>query len=341
MKKIILCFLLVWPGTGRVCFADTIFLKNGKVLEGKLKENQPSAVRENWCSGPDEVELVEEFSSQCLKRHNIERVEMVVKEPEGAAALAVDGQWGEEENGYRVQLIPASAEYTLGQPMKVHLVMKNVSGMTKWYELQAIGSSLQLTDPDGRPVLSKRPIVQTMGSSKAINPQEIVVLLEDVDITRDFVISRPGKYTLQSARGNYGFTMDMTPASNPLALEVKPGQVKEEDLIIESLRTVLPGENWTVSRGWGKFADSPAGRYAQNPEKVIITGQIGTKSGIIIQLWQTAETAIITTGYTDGTVSEYLGSAAEKHYYVLIPAETVLYWPAVREDLMTALKISQ
>ncbi len=332
---------MVWMGITRACFADNIFLKSGKVLEGKLKENNPSFYREDWCSAEDELELVQESSSQCIKRGHIERVETVFKEPRGAALLAVDDRWGKEESGYRVQIIPASAEYTVGQPVKVHLVMKNVSGRLKWYDVQGIGNAFLLKDPDGQPVLSRRAGVQTLGAEQAIDSGEIVVLADNKDIAEEFVITQPGNYTVQTASGVYGFTRETIPASNVLTLKINPGQAREEDLMIEAVAKFLPNQNWKASPGEGKSPYGPTGWLAADPVEIMIVGQGRTKQGIVIRLWQTDDPAILATDPDDKQASEYLGQAAGRHYYVLIPAETVTDWPYAREDIITALKIEQ
>ena len=340
MKRMVLV-LLVWWGSVPPCFADTIYLKNGKILEGKLKENTPSPIRDEWCSGEEEIELIQGTISQCLRRVNIEKVETPYKEVPAAALRAVNDQWGPEENGYRTQLIPAADEYILGQPVKVHLVMKNVSDKIKWYDVQGIGRALRVNDSSGQPLQPKQAVVQTFGMEHSIDPGEIVVLFEDKDITKDFVITRPGSYTLQILRGIYGFSSDTVPVSNVLTIQIKPGQVNAEDFMIDALIKVLPDKTWQVTPGLGKFPNGPAGWLAAKPVEVQMVKPAGKdKESLTIQVWQTSEEAIPDPSVGRKSASEYLGQDIDgKYYYALIPVEAVEPWLTAREDIIRALAV--
>jgi len=341
MKRILMIILLLGGMSLPSCFADTIYLKNGKILEGKLKENTPSPIRDEWCSGEEEIELIQGTISQCLRRVNIEKVETPHKEVPAVALLAINDQWGPEENGYRTQLIPASEEFIIGQPVKVHLVMKNVSDKIKWYDVQGISRALRVNDSTGQPVMSKQAIVQTLGAEQPIDPGEIVVLFEDKDITKDFVITRPGSYTLQSARGNYGFSSDTIPVSNVLTIQIKPGQVNAEDYMIDALTKVLPDKTWQVTPGWGKFPNGPAGWLAEKPVEVQMVKSTGKdKELLTIQVWQTSEDAVPDPNVSRKSASEFLGQDIDgKYYYALIPMEAVEPWLTAREDIIHALAI--
>lgn len=340
MKRMVLV-LLVWWGSVPWCFADTIYLKNGKVLEGKLKENIPSAIRDEWCSGAEEIELIQGSVSQCLQRANIEKVEAPYKEVPAVALLAIIDQWGPEENGYRTQLIPAAGEFIIGQPVNVHLVMKNVSDKIKWYDVQRIGRALRVNDSSGQPVLSKQAMVQTLGAEQPIDPGEIVVLFENKDVTKDFVITRPGQYTLQILRGNYGFSTDTIPVSNVLTIQIKPGQVDAEDFMIDALVKILPDKTWQVTPGFGKSPNSPVGWLAEEPVEVQMVKPTGNNKEILtIRVWQTSEEANPDPGYNRKSASEYLGYDNDgKYYYVLIPVAAAAPWLTAREDIIRALAI--
>ena len=138
MRTIILVTLIGFLLCTNNTQADKIHLKSGKILEGKLKENKNSMPWDDWCTGENQVELWNNHSGQCLTKSDIDNIEKEYKKPEGIALLAKEDHWGEESNGYRTQLIPASDKYVVGQPMIFHLVLQNVSTMVKWYDDQGL-----------------------------------------------------------------------------------------------------------------------------------------------------------------------------------------------------------
>jgi len=283
--------------------ADKIHLKSGKVLEGGLKEN---------------------------------------KNPQGIALLAKDEDWGEEGNGYKTQLIPTGDEYTVGKPMPFHLVMKNVSNDIKWFDAQGISHPVfTVMGPDGKRVRHKVAPFQTGGGQKPIDTGEIVALFEERDITKEYMIIVPGKYTIQFSEGKYGMSAaDTFPASNIIEFEVQPGQPLNEDILITSLSGIIP-EKCLLTKSWDS---NPNGRQPIQgvPIGIFCPGIHRMTSETI--LWQTDRTVDITGGEEQTKnveASEYLGKNDSGHIYLSVSSKLEAIWPSIREDIIKTLNLKK
>ncbi|MCA9399787.1 MAG: hypothetical protein KC618_08555, partial [Candidatus Omnitrophica bacterium] len=93
--------------------ADKIYLKSGEILEGKVKEDIDTLMWGDFCKGDDKVEA----AGRCLTKNDIERVEKILRKPEGVALLAKDNMWGVEKYGLQTQVLPISEEFIIGKPM--------------------------------------------------------------------------------------------------------------------------------------------------------------------------------------------------------------------------------
>lgn len=313
-------------------FADKIYLKSGKVLEGKLREKKELMPWDDWCTGEDQVELWHNHSGQCLNRSEIVKIEKEYKKPEGVALLAKDDHWGEESDGYRTQLIPASDEYVIGRPMLFHLLMQNVSDEVKWYDDQGLAHPpFNIIGPDGEKIIHKVGPFQTLGAEEPIDTDEIVVLMENRDITEEYVITKPGIYRIEFP---YGWA-----SSNVVEFEVKPGQLKKEDVLITSLSDVIPDKCY-LYKGW---KISPAGRQEIKAVPLAIyCGKIHHMGGEML-LWQSDKTVDISVDKENENieVSEYLGKNDSGHIYVSSSEKLRGIWPNIKEDIIKALKLKK
>ncbi len=315
--------------------ADRIHFKSGEVLEGKIKTNDGAMLPDDWCAAEGQVVVKTAGGGYCKQEADIVKVEKTYKEPEGVALLARDDQWGEEGHGFQTQLIPAGDEYVIGQPMKFHLVIKNVSEDLKWYDHQGIsGNALEMTDASGAAVKFKKAGAQTLGYERPLDKGEIAVLFEDRNITDEYLITEPGTYRVRFRAGNYGMSPDSRfPASNTLTITIAPGTPSKKDLLLAALTDIAPA-NVHISRGWEE--EPPFGREAVAGFSVMVGyGDI--------TLWQTEEETPFKPGkqFPSRPDSEYLGrSPAGDHYYASFFPRGNDVWPAFREDVKKRLQLT-
>lgn len=340
MRHIIFIAFAFCVLSASAAFADKIYLKSGEVLEGKIKVKSEGDrfLWENWCGDQKFSIVSNEQSSRCVETANIERVEKEFKAPEGVQLLAKSDLWGEEKYGYQTQLIPMNEKYVVGEPMKFSLVMRNVSGTLKWYDSQGLFRvPFVVKKSDGKEVYKKTAPVQTVGSERPLDTDEIVTLFEDVDISNDFVITEPGAYTIQFQEGSYGMDADgWFPASNTVEFEALSGKPKMEDVLIEKLSEIPPKEWYLVGANW----DRPSDASALPPEIGFVTHAID--KGRYIYLWRTdhpIDISSINSGMPWEKTTGYLGQADLGHFYIEIPTDAEHLWPTFREDIKKALAI--
>lgn len=330
-------------------FADRIYLKSGKVLQGKIMSR-----RQSFNPAPaycfdfnDTVVLTDNndgtYTYNCVPPDDILRVEREFKKPEGLALLAEEDKWGTQRYGYVTQLIPQSQDYIIGKPMNFGLVLMNVSDSLKFYDHQAIThNSLMITAPDGNEVFFKKGPFQTSGQELPIDTNEIVTLFENRNISDEYVLLKPGKYTIQFRAGHYGMDWDSRfPESNIVEFEVKQGIPAKDDLMISSLRHILPGKRWLIATQWEKTENvTPSGRKEVKGCFINLFCYAGSKRYISVTLWQTETPADIGKQAQTVSLSQYLGSNSWGYFYASIPPEAHEHWPNIKEDIIRTLKLN-
>jgi hypothetical protein len=254
-----------------------------------------------------------------------------LNEPQGLAQLAKDDKWGEPNNGLATQLIPQSEEYVIGKPMKFGLVLKNVSDSVKKYNDSSTSfKPLIVKTPDNNYPYDKiGPFSTMVRPDSSIDACEIVILFEDRDITDEYLVIKPGKYTVQF-RGGGGL-----PISNIVEFEVKPGKPNERDFLVSLLINILPDESWrvAVSKKRNVSAEQKENAFA------VVVARGGKMDGIGVMLWQTkTQGAIIDQRHSPPPV-EYLGKNNSDYFYISIPPKALDYWPKMKEDIAKALKL--
>jgi hypothetical protein len=151
-----------------------------------------------------------------------------------------------------------------------------------------------------------------------------VTLFDYLNITEDYVITEPGKYTIRYCGPSY----------NVIEFEVKPGTPDERDILIASLVDILPDPNWQIMSGSAR--STPAGR--KNAEGMSVA-LYRIRSRIRIMLWQTKTPAEINEQSEDPQTSDYLGKSSSGYFYITIPPKALDYWPKMKEDITKALKL--
>jgi len=245
---------------------------------------------------------------------------------EGLPLTPKDDQWGEPNNGLVTQLIPQSEEYVIGKPMKFGLVLKNISDSAKEYNRYAATfKPLTIKTPDNNRPYDKIGPYSTIGmQDDSIDPCKIVTLFKDYDITDDYVILKPGKYTVQF-RGR--------PASNIIEFEVKPGTPDERDLLVVTLQSILPDPNWRVV--------APKMRTDKYEGQKLVILSRGTKieDRAAAMLWLTKSPGKTFEQRQFVTINEYLGKNETGYFYIEIRPKVLEYWPKMKEDITKALNL--
>jgi len=247
-------------------------------------------------------------------------------EPNDLAKLAKDDKWGEPNNGLVTQLIPQSEEYVIGKPMKFGLVLKNISDSAKEHNrMVTIFKPLTVKTPDNNYPYDKIGPFSTQAlQDESIDPCMVVILLENYDITEEYVILKPGKYTVQF-RGK--------PASNIIEIEVKPGTPDERDLLVATLLSIIPEPNWQVIA-----PKIPPDKY-ENKKMVVLGRGFKTEGSARAILWLTKSQEEPFEQRQFVTIDKYLGKNSLGYFYIQMQPKALEYWPSIKEDIIKALKL--
>jgi len=322
---------------------DKIYLKSGDILTGKIMERRITwNPARNYCDNPYNIVVWDDGSYRCFRKDEILRTEKEFRKPEGLALSATENNWGKSKYGYATQLICQSKKFVAGKPMKFGLVLKNVSDSLKWYDHQGIShNSLFIKAPDANEIYYKKGPFQTGGAEQPIDKGEIVTLFENRNITDEYVITKPGKYSIQFREGNYGASIDSTfPGSNIIEFEVKRGTPRKEDRIISCLIGILPNKRWQLARTQDSSSDGPAGRAkVKNTFSCNLFRIAALKEDVItVRMWLTPKRTKVKKRRKDDLVSEYLGKTSLGHAYILAPQNVEEYWPTAGQDIFEALR---
>ena len=269
---------------------------------------------------------------------------------------------GWELAGLRTRLVPLAKQFTLGQPMKFRMELKNFGKEAVPYDSQAmdVNGSLQVRDPQGRPVPYIGGSVQTATwlPLPLLAPGETAILFDDVDLASQYLIVKPGKHTVQfrgisneaeakakeqSRRRTSEFEAKLgwhelpgalIPASNSVVIDVRPGAVPPAKQIAARLLDVLPKE-WGMSvHGYLGEIDCPsvwetappgweAGR--PTPSLTLACSVTGYKVDTVrASLW-IANSSLRWTGKVDEPgqrAAVYLGKCPEGYIYADLPSRT-------------------
>ncbi len=103
----------------------------------------------------------------------------------------------------KLQLSAAKHRYRLGEPVVLRLELANNSDMDLAYDGQQVrvNHSLIVRDENGKEVPYTAGPVQTCGGDFALPSGQKVVLFDGLDISQQYALDKPGRYTVQFRRG--------------------------------------------------------------------------------------------------------------------------------------------
>ncbi len=247
--------------------------RDGKVItvSGEVRIDTPQArwpVRWEW-------ELVRAGATWLVDFELVPLADFIQKELIKSEMINDDRarrRW-ESREGIRYVLTPVTDEFVIGQPMRLRLVMKNEGREPAGYTRTSamVNDPLLVTGPDGTTLSYMDTSYQTMAGPDIILPGEVVVLADAYDVTSQYHIVRPGRYTFQWRGTHPG-----AKPSNPCKVDVKPGTPSGVELIVEKLLPILPA-GWRLTRHLITQGDDDPASAGQL--YVHLVGQPGGKGG--------------------------------------------------------------
>ncbi|MBI2029239.1 hypothetical protein HYT02_02380 [Candidatus Gottesmanbacteria bacterium] len=250
-------------------------------------------------------------------------------------------EWGPTQNQLRTKLVPLQQKYIVGQSMKFRLEMINTGNSIIMYDSQQAGvnNAMVIIEPDGKTSPYIAGSFQTLGGPKSIEPEEIVILFDQFDITPQYFIDKPGRYTVQFRGQDKAFGDVPIPESNILEIEAQPGNLNPSYLIVGRLLDILP-EGWNLTLTTPiKIEVNPLGRQSAKGVYISLDGPGGGKARIVsVDIWQMDMVVDLSAQKTIQT-SEYLGKNRWGHVYVFISPDAKTLWPRVREQITESLEI--
>jgi hypothetical protein len=174
-----------------------------------------------------------------------------------------------------VLLDPAPA---VGTPLRVRLELVNDGDAAVLYDAQGsnCNGSIRLLGSDGRSVPFIDGPRSTGGSFQELAPKSSIALIDETDLTRQYLVSKPGRYTIRF--GGYIRVVDaaqysrlekevagddrvdyfarlhriessVEEPSNTITVEVRPGTVPEKYVVAEKFLAALP-DGWEIAVNW-------------------------------------------------------------------------------------------
>jgi hypothetical protein len=260
--------------------------------------------------------------------------------------------WGPREGNFQTRLVPLADHFVLGQPMKFRLKLKNVGQTAVHYDPQQVGinGSLKVLDPEGHPIRYSATSFQTMiNKFPALMPGNVVNLFDGLDLDSQYLIVKPGKYSVQFR--HYAF-----PNSNTVEVEVRPGTLPPIKRIAARLLEVLPKEWVLIVHGYAGepngsrpvyWDDPPPGREPVRGLPTLILRDSLAKEGSINATFWLSERPLPRIVGGDGpkqTAAAFYGKCPEGYLYALTPSEAAVkdaQWPTFEQDLRKALEIKK
>ena len=183
------------------------------------------------------------------------------------------GDWGVPSVGLRTRLTILDHTPGLGEPVRVRLEMENVGTDVIAYDWQqvAVNNAFDVQNLDGSRTVYVGGSVATAGGEYKIEPGEIVVLFDDLDVAGQYHLSRAGRYIIRhggrmlsatpadklppmipdprnpfESRTVKLWNSELTLPSNVVQVDVRPGPPTARIAIVDRLLGVLkPG--WELS----------------------------------------------------------------------------------------------
>jgi hypothetical protein len=236
-------------------------------------------------------------------------------------------------------LTALSKEFVIGQPMLFRVEMTNVSNSPIESEQTTqvmVNNPMIVKGPDGKVIPYVDTQCQTLARPEVIQPGETVALAVEYDVTSQYRIIEPGRYTFQvNVFRGYGIA-----PSNIVEIEVKPGELSPADSIVERLLKILP-EGWTYTRR--VISREPTPENSSNAFVSIwlmgggMQKDIHLNISVGIKIYLTEDEVTVEP---DEFASGLLGRCRWGPVYVEA-YDAKLLWPDYREQIIKALDIEE
>jgi len=237
-------------------------------------------------------------------------------------------------NGVEVRLLAVSKEFVIGEPMLFRIELANVSNYTIEYPCTSwvANNPMVVKGPNGVDIPYMAGGAQVAFWSDFIEPGETIELVDSYDVSSQYDITRPGRYTFQ-------FKCRIKP-SNIVQIEIKPGELSPMETVVQILRPILP-EGWEMSRHVSTedplSPDWPGRRLGLH-----LIGRQGTKGmggrfGLSIFIFLDAEQSRIKYQKYFG---EFWGNSKWGPVYANAYGAELL-WPEYKEEITEVLGIQE
>jgi len=291
--------------------------------------NSEKAVSWGWTVGESNKGWVIDFETTPLQKRIEKETNRLSREAELAQARIE-----QLKKGIKFHLTALSKEFVIGQPMLFCVEMTNVSNSPIETDLTShvmVNNPMVVKGPDGKVIPYVDTSYQTMARSEVIQPGETVALAAEYDVTSQYRIIEPGRYT---------FKFNCFTPSNVVEIDVKPGELSPADSIVESLLKILP-EGWGYTRRVVSRKPTP-----ENPSDKFVSVQLigeGAKKGegggifVNIHIYLTENEVTVEP---DEFAGQLWGRCKWGPVYVRA-YDVKLLWPDYREQIIKALDIKE
>jgi hypothetical protein len=254
------------------------------------------------------------------------------------------GHRAEFANAISTLLVATKARVQLGDPIEVSLSVKNQGDSEQAVDKSATAfACFDVTDEEGQPVPYVGFIGQVMANPVRVEPSATVPIAEKLDLTEKYLFQKPGRYTIRfnGSLAFAGFSSAVgpvtgIPSSNPILVDLRPGQLGGLDRIVARLLPACP-KGWGIQKsGRGENEAAPSGRARVRGYSIYIYR--GAMLGETVSLWLTKTEAPITPGQ-DAQAGQYLGRTRGLQVYAALGPKAEGVWPTALEDISRALQI--
>ncbi len=267
-------------------------------------------------------------------------------------------EWGPERDGLRTRLLPSQEKYAVGGAARFRLEMKNFGKMERKYDSQdvCVNDSIQVTDPDGKPVRYVGGSFQTGGGPVSIATGKTAVLFDGFDLTNQYCFVKVGRYTLKFRGQKYApdafgdMSESPIPPSGKTTVEMRPGKLPMSMQVPARLVAILP-KGWDMSLNMrvsevnaGKIAP-PGWELGDGTYLSLVRNAIYKPDVLRVKVWAAEHRLVWTGKYRTGKMVEpgktaiYLGKGADGHVYWIVPAKAEKEWPDIQAKVKAALQI--
>ena len=149
---------------------------------------------------------------------------------------------------YETRLNVLDETHVVGKPLRLRLELTNHSSRRFTFNAQQVhvNRSIRIIGPDDKLIPYIYPSVQTVGSDQTLDPGETAVLFRDLDIARQYLVNKPGRYRVQYTGSGISEIIGILLPSNAVTVTLEPGEPTNLHLIADALMDILPKE-WVFS----------------------------------------------------------------------------------------------